>query len=166
MFPNWTGWKTIKLVLAIIAGAASGVAAGHVSDAITSASNMIGTIDGVLLSLVVVLSGTSMGPAVVGRAALKVLPLALVGALGFSASACLSAAQVKSLTDASGGLCQVVVQASDPALVPLCVPAQMLAEAIESLVGQTADGGVGAAAPSQDAIYAWCKAHGAKPVAQ
>lgn len=103
----------------------------------------------------------------VARAAVRLLVLfvALV-ALALSVGACLSAAQVKSLTDASGGLCQVVVQASDPALAPLCVPAQMLAEAIEALVGQAGDAGVGAPPPSQDAIYAWCAAHGAKPVAQ
>jgi len=166
MFPNWTGWKTIKLILAAVAAASGGVATAHLPDSLTSIANTVTTLDGVALSVVVILSGTTMGPAVVGRSVAKLLPLVFLAGLGLSQSACLTKAQVKSLTDASGGLCQVVVQASDPALVPLCVPAQMLAEAIEALVGQgAADAGVGAPAPSQDAIYTWCKAHGAQPVA-
>lgn len=63
MFPNWTGWKTVKLVLSGIAAAAGGVAAAHLG-VVSDTANIVGTVDASVMALVVILSGTSAGPAV------------------------------------------------------------------------------------------------------
>jgi hypothetical protein len=151
MFPNWTYWKTVKGILFILTTLTVLVPPEW--------QQLYTTIIGSLGAVVVVLSGTPIGPTV-AKAAAKVLPLVLLGALVTGETAC-TASQIKSATDASGAICQIVVQATDPALVPLCVTAQQLAEAIETLVGK--DGGVGAA-PSSDAIYQYLSSHGARPV--
>lgn len=155
MFPNWTGWKTVKILLFILTGFATLVPEAW-RPLYTTTLAAVG-------SIVVVLSGTPMGPSVVGKAAVKLLPLVVLFGLAGAVEAC-SAAQTKLYTDTAGTLCQVIVTATDPALAPLCTDATSLAEAIEALVG--ADGGIGAARPSQDAIYQYLATHGAKPLAR
>lgn len=88
--------------------------------------------------------------------------LALAAAL---AAGCLTKAQTAQLTTAAGGVCQIVVQATDPMLVPLCTTADQIALALEALGANQADAGV-SAAPMNDQVYSWLKAHGAQPVAQ
>lgn len=65
MFPNWTGWKTVKLALTGL-----GVAAGalSVSDAlppsVRAIATAVGAVDGAFLTAVIALSGTAAGPTV------------------------------------------------------------------------------------------------------
>ena len=63
MFPNWTGWKTVKLVLSILSAGAAGVATGNISAVVTQDATIAGTILGTFLTLVVIASGTNVGPA-------------------------------------------------------------------------------------------------------
>ena len=63
MFPNWTGWKTTKLVLATVAAGAAGIAAAHLG-AVSDYASTVGTIDGTLLAIVITLSGTALGPTI------------------------------------------------------------------------------------------------------
>ena len=56
MFPNWTGWKTVKTALFILGGLAPTVVPAQYQ---ALAAALIGGIG----SIVVVLSGTSAGPA-------------------------------------------------------------------------------------------------------
>jgi len=55
-FPNWTGWKTVKLVLALATGLLPIVPPAYS----TLATETLAAI----ASIVVTLSGTSMGPTV------------------------------------------------------------------------------------------------------
>ena len=64
IFPNWTGWKTTKLVLSILSAGAAGVATGNISAAVTQDATIVGTLLGTMLTIVVVASGTSAGPTV------------------------------------------------------------------------------------------------------
>ncbi len=64
LFPNWTGWKTIKLALGVIGTAAGAVATANQGTAIGNAASIVATADAALLSVVVMLSGTAMGPTV------------------------------------------------------------------------------------------------------
>lgn len=63
MFANWTGWKTLKLFLTGV-----GVGAGALSTSaalppsIQAVAQVVGAIDGSVLAIVIVLSGTSLGP--------------------------------------------------------------------------------------------------------
>lgn len=63
MFPNWTGWKTVKLVLSVIGTAAGSVAAAHQGSTIGNVATIVSTLDTALLGVVVILSGSNMGPA-------------------------------------------------------------------------------------------------------
>jgi hypothetical protein len=68
MFPNWSGWKTVKLALTGIGIAASAIAASSsMGAAVQAIASTVGAIDGSVLAVVVVLSGTSMGPALVRK---------------------------------------------------------------------------------------------------
>jgi hypothetical protein len=61
LFPNWTGWKTVKLGLGLSATLVATLAAAGVVPA--NVAEIVATVDGALLSLVVTLSGTNAGPA-------------------------------------------------------------------------------------------------------
>jgi hypothetical protein len=63
IFPNWTGWKTVKLILSAIGAGAAGIATANLSPAVTQIATVVGTVDGTLLTLVVIASGTNAGPA-------------------------------------------------------------------------------------------------------
>lgn len=65
MFPNWSGWKTVKLILSAVGAGAAGIAAAHISDVVTQIATVTGTVDGSLLAVVVLLSGTALGPSLV-----------------------------------------------------------------------------------------------------
>lgn len=69
MFPNWTGWKTVKFVLGIVATSAGAVAAANQGTTVGNVANIISTVDGSLMMLVVLLSGTNVGPVVVKKPA-------------------------------------------------------------------------------------------------
>jgi hypothetical protein len=56
MFPNWTGWKTVKALLY--------VAGGFVAIVPTEYRVLYSTVVAAVGSLVVVLSGTALGPTV------------------------------------------------------------------------------------------------------
>lgn len=99
----------------------------------------------------------------------------IVGAIAVaSVGAKCSETQVASATDAAGQVCEIVLQATEPQLAPLCVTAADVAKAVEALVAQRAaaaagDAGlVGAApyVPSRAEIYAYLVGNGAKPVGQ
>jgi hypothetical protein len=65
MFPNWTGWKTVKLVLSLGATLVGSLAAaGVISPEI---AHVAGITDGALLSIVIALSGTNAGPAMAAK---------------------------------------------------------------------------------------------------
>ena len=64
MFPNWTGWKTVKLVLATLAAAAGGIGAAGLGGVSTDAV-IVGTVLSALTGVVVVFSGTAAGPKMV-----------------------------------------------------------------------------------------------------
>lgn len=82
--------------------------------------------------------------------------LLYAAATAFVACQGCSAAQSKILRDASGALCQVVVQATDPSLVPMCATVNELEIAIGYLVSNhkaaTAHE-VATYLPSNDEIY-------------
>jgi hypothetical protein len=60
IFPNWTGWKTIKALLGAVAAIAASLGAGGV---ITPQLALeISGVAGALVTLVVTLSGTAAGP--------------------------------------------------------------------------------------------------------
>jgi hypothetical protein len=64
MFPNWTGWKTVKLAL-FLAGTLDGAVIANAANepaTLVSVANVAVTVLGVLGTLVVALSGTSVGP--------------------------------------------------------------------------------------------------------
>jgi len=88
-------------------------------------------------------------------------------------------AQAKTITDTAGNVCEVVLQATDPALTPICTTAVAVADAIEALVAQattvvTADAGAAKASakpgvtykPSHTEVYQYLVQHGAKPAAR
>lgn len=67
MFPNWSGWKTVKLglfVLGTVDGALIANAANEQAS-LVNVANVAVTVLGVLGTLVVALSGTAVGPALV-----------------------------------------------------------------------------------------------------
>lgn len=59
MFPNWTGWKTVKALLF--------VASGFVSVVPTQYQTIYSAVVAAVGSIVVVLSGTNAGPAMVHK---------------------------------------------------------------------------------------------------
>lgn len=72
-------------------------------------------------------------------------------------------------TDAAGAVCEVVVQAADPALVPICTTATSVAKAIESLMAQklaaqTTTKPADVTPPTNDEIYQWLASHGGQTV--
>jgi hypothetical protein len=68
MFPNWTGWKTLKLILTAV-GAGAGVLAASpvVGPTVQAIAAVTGVIDASTLAVVIVLSGTSAGPEIVRK---------------------------------------------------------------------------------------------------
>jgi hypothetical protein len=61
MFPNWTGWKTVKLILAVLSAGSSALPAPYNVD--------VGTVLSAVLAVVVILSGTNAGPAMAAKTA-------------------------------------------------------------------------------------------------
>ena len=55
MFPNWTGWKTVKTILFVATGFVSLIPAQY--------QTLYSTVVAAVGSIVVVLSGTNVGPA-------------------------------------------------------------------------------------------------------
>jgi hypothetical protein len=62
MFPNWTGWKTIKIVLASLTTFSASMAAGFPGSVTAHDFTVAGIILGALTVGVVTASGTSAGP--------------------------------------------------------------------------------------------------------
>ena len=63
-------------------------------------------------------------------------------------------ASEKQIRDISGGICQVVVQALDPKLAPLCTTAEELEQVVSALIkGHGAGVGLSTYRPTQDEIY-------------
>ncbi len=60
MFPNWTGWKTVKTLLFLVGGLVPTVVPEQYQ---ALAAAVVGAIG----SIVVVLSGTSIGPAMAAK---------------------------------------------------------------------------------------------------
>lgn len=75
--PNWTGWKTVKLVLTVVGGLATTFATTSAFDAlgpavsatVHSVASTVGQLDATALAVVIFLSGTSAGPTVQKKAA-------------------------------------------------------------------------------------------------
>ena len=63
-FPNWTGWKSIKVILGILTACAAGIAAApaYQGTKIGGAANIAGVVLGMATTTVVMLSGTNLGP--------------------------------------------------------------------------------------------------------
>lgn len=85
--------------------------------------------------------------------------------------------KASTVTNASGQVCEIVVQAIDPSLAPLCATAQAVANAILALgqqyvVASTPDAGASDAGPAvglsavvtNDSLYRYLAAHGTKTV--
>lgn len=70
--PNWTGWKTVKLVLTIVGGLAAEFSTTTSFDAlgpavvttVHSIAATVGQLDATALAVVIFLSATSVGPTV------------------------------------------------------------------------------------------------------
>ena len=60
MFPNWTGWKTVKTLLFLVGGLVPTVVPEQYQ---ALAAAVVGAIG----SIIVVLSGTSIGPAMAAK---------------------------------------------------------------------------------------------------
>ena len=60
MFPNWTGWKTVKAVLFVLGGLVPTIVPSEYQ-------HLAAVIVGAVGSIVVVLSGTSAGPVVLSK---------------------------------------------------------------------------------------------------
>lgn len=70
MFPNWSGWKTVKLILFILVAADGGVlSATDLPANVMTDAHGVGTALGVIGMIVVALSGSSAGPALARTAA-------------------------------------------------------------------------------------------------
>jgi hypothetical protein len=65
MFPNWTGWKTVKQVLAILGTVAASLSAANQGTQTGNIASIVGVIVGALSTVVIALSGTALGPTVV-----------------------------------------------------------------------------------------------------
>jgi hypothetical protein len=64
LFPNWSGWKSLKLVLTGIGIAAGAVgASAALPPSVQAIAQAVGAIDGAFLVAVIALSGTVAGPA-------------------------------------------------------------------------------------------------------
>lgn len=61
MFANWSGWHTVKTILGITITAASAVAASNQGVEIGDIASIVSTIAGSLVTIVVVLSGSTLG---------------------------------------------------------------------------------------------------------
>ena len=60
MFPNWTGWKTVKTLLFLVGGLVPTVVPEQYQA-------LAAAVVGAIVSIVVVLSGTSIGPAMAAK---------------------------------------------------------------------------------------------------
>jgi hypothetical protein len=67
MFPNWSGWKTVKLVLFVLGTVDGALIANAANEpaSLVNVANVAVTVLGVVGTLVVALSGTAVGPALV-----------------------------------------------------------------------------------------------------
>ena len=92
--------------------------------------------------------------------------LALVLGIGACTPGQLAAANT--VIDVVGNTCQVVLIATDPALVPLCTTATAIADAIAALVKAHSHAALdpaspgGVYTPSNDEVYAYLASHGAR----
>jgi hypothetical protein len=65
MLPNWTGWKTVKMVLTGVALAAGSIAVGKgLPDSVHAIAAAVGQINAAALAVVIMLSGTAAGPTI------------------------------------------------------------------------------------------------------
>jgi hypothetical protein len=95
MLPNWTGWKTVKLILAILTTCAGAVASSPgMPAAVVQAATIATTLLGIATSIVVVLSGTAAGPAVVANMTRGAGAVLLLMAIGATQTACVNPAIV------------------------------------------------------------------------
>jgi len=68
LFPNWTGWKTVKIILTGVAIAATSLATGTGLPAVVHGiAASVAQIDGAVLAVVIFLSGTAVGPAMMKK---------------------------------------------------------------------------------------------------
>jgi len=74
--PNWTGWKTAKLVLTVIGALAADFVTTKDFDALGAAAataihiaaSVVGQVDAIALTIVIALSGTAAGPTIQRKA--------------------------------------------------------------------------------------------------
>ena len=119
LFPNWSGWKTLKLVLTCIGIAAGSLAASTALPAlVVSIAQAVGAIDGAFLVAVIALSGTAAGPSLVKSVARDAVAkstatLLVILGLGAGASGALIAggASVEACTPAQSAMWSTVEQA-------------------------------------------------------
>ena len=100
---------------------------------------------------------------------MKKLLLAVAAAVSISLAGCTAAqlATANSVVDVAGNVCQVIIAATDPTLVPVCTTATGIASAITALIAAhvpTAADATTPYAPSNDEVYKYLVAHGAKLV--
>jgi hypothetical protein len=101
----------------------------------------------------------------------------VIALAGIAACTTAELQKVSTVTNASGEVCEIVVQATDPALAPLCATAVAVTNAILALGQQYAvaistDAGASDAGPTvgfsgvvtNDALYGYLAAHGTKTV--
>ena len=95
----------------------------------------------------------------------KFLAIAVL-ALGLTATGCTKAqlGTANTVVDVAGNVCQVIVAATDPKLAPLCTTATEVASAVTALIAGSAPAANATYSPSNDEIYQYLAAHGAKYV--
>ncbi len=93
LLPNWTGWKTVKLTLFLLTTMVGAVATAQLpADApasILTYSHYAQTVLGILGSIVVVMSGSSMGPVVLAKMVKPLAVLVLFVGINVGLIACL-----------------------------------------------------------------------------
>lgn len=67
MFPNWTGWHTIKIALASLTTFAGGLVAGFPGTVTAHDAGVAVILLGAITGAVVTASGSSSGPALAAR---------------------------------------------------------------------------------------------------
>lgn len=70
LFPNWTGWKSVKVSLATLSTLAGSLAIGFPGTAFAHDCTVAGIVLGSLTAAMVVASGTSAGPTIITPAKL------------------------------------------------------------------------------------------------
>ncbi len=105
---------------------------------------------------------------------MKNTPWILALIAGLAASSCTpQQAKVAHVSiDAAAATCEVIMKATDPGLSPICTTAQAIAQAVTSLVEAnartTTSSDVRPALapyqPTNDEVYAYLAAHGARPI--